>query len=144
MDSQIFRLKESCLYMNLIEEYKTLTQLELEEYIDSELNIDFKTLFEKGVDLELLEFISRFIIRIEYLVNNSDKVLIGIKNTPAEMRGFISWVIKFFGYLEANELGDKYSYNSFHKEAFENEFCKYNFDTANMKFAIEKIEIEFR
>jgi hypothetical protein len=144
MDTQISLLKTKVLYANLIEEFKILTQLELEEYIDSELNIDYKIIFEKGIDLELLEFISRFLIRIEYLVNNSSCILIGIKNTPENFQEYLAWFIKFFGYLEATEFGNSYSYNSFHREVFENKFCKYKFDTENMKFAIEKIEISFR
>ena len=144
MTSEKIRLITNRLSINLDPDLNSMVGLYVNEYIDDDSIIDYKTIFEKGIDLEFLEFISRLFIRVGNILEKNSTVVIGIKNTPEEMREYISWFIKFFGYLESIELGNTYSYNSFHKEVFENKFCEYKFDTNNLKFAVEKIEIEFK
>lgn len=144
MTSEKIRLITNRLSINLDPDLNSMVGLYVNEYIDDDSIIDYKTIFEKGIDLEFLEFISRLFIRVGNILEKNSTIVIGIKNTPEEMREYVSWFIKFFGYLESTELGNTYSYNSFHKEVFENKFCEYKFDTDNLKFAVEKIEIEFK
>ncbi len=142
MESQISLLKGKSLYIENYDFFKTLIQLEDNEYLNDDLSINYNIIFLNGTDIELLEYIVRFLVRIKYQLSNETDILIEMKNTPKEVSGYFKWFIKFFGYLEANELGNQFDYNSFHAEAFENEFNRYQFDTKNMKFAIHKIEVE--
>lgn len=144
MESQISQLKEKSLYIENYEFFKTLVQLEDNDYINDDLSINYNIIFLNGTDIELLEYIVRFLIRIKVMLLNETEILIEMKNTPKEVSEYFKWFIKFFGYLEANELGNHFDYNSFHKEAFENEFNKFQFDTSNMKFAVERIQVELK
>lgn len=144
MESQISLLKSKSLYMNLEKEIGLLINLELHEYIDEDLNIDYKIFAESGMDIELLEIISRLLIKLKFKVFGEKEISVGIKNTPENLREYISWFIRFFGYLEANEMGDEFSFNKFHKEIFKNKFTTFKFKTENMRFAVKKIEIEFK